>query len=397
MPTTRRQLLMGGAAGLLLGLAPGLAAAGLPGEARLVVVLLRGGMDGLHAVPPVGDPDYARARGGLALPAEAAAPLDGRFGLHPALAPLLPYWQRRELAVVHAVASPYRARSHFDGQDLLESGGTVPHQRSDGWLNRALNVMAAEHNAALAIANGLPLILQGAAPASSWAPSPLPGLAPELVAKVKRLYATDPLLASAFEEGVQAGAMAEEAMSDPANTMAAPPRKGRDFPTLAQAAGKLLAAADGPRVAVLELGGWDTHSGQGLATGRMADALAKLAGGLDALAQALGPAWANTVVVAATEFGRTVAANGTNGSDHGTASACLLLGGRVAGGKVLGAWPGLAPAALHEGRDLKPTTDLRAVLKGVLAEHLGAPRAALDGPIFPDSAAIAPLPGLVRT
>ncbi|HTH15384.1 MAG TPA: DUF1501 domain-containing protein, partial [Magnetospirillum sp.] len=198
-------------------------------------------------------------------------------------------------------------------------------------------------------------------------------------------------------EGVQASAMAEEAMSDPADSMTAePPRKGRDFRTMAQAAGRLLAAPEGPRVAVLELGGWDTHVGQGLATGRMAETLGKLAAGLDALAQALGPAWRNTIVVTLTEFGRTVAANGTNGTDHGTASLSLLLGGKVAGGRVLTDWPGLSPAALHEGRDLKPTTDVRAVLKGVLADHLGASKAALDSAVFPDSGAVAAMRGMVR-
>ncbi|HTH17363.1 MAG TPA: hypothetical protein VL974_11970, partial [Magnetospirillum sp.] len=160
MPS-RRQVLISGAAGMLVGLAPGLSAAALPGEARLVVVLLRGGMDGLHAVPPVGDPAYARARGAMALEREMVLPLDNTYAFHPALAPLLPYWRKGELAVVHAVASPYRARSHFDGQDLLESGGARPHQKNDGWLNRALTALSAGRNTGLAVANGLPLILQG--------------------------------------------------------------------------------------------------------------------------------------------------------------------------------------------------------------------------------------------
>ena len=395
MPS-RRQMLMGSGAGLLAALLPGVGFAALPGERRLVVVILRGGMDGLHAVAPVGDADYARARGAMALSPDQVIRLDGSFALHPALAPLVAYWLRRELAIVHAVASPYRERSHFDAQDLLEGGGTSPHQLSDGWLNRALVAAGAGKGTALAVAQDLPLILRGTAPAASWAPSPLPGLASGLIEKISALYAGDPALAAAFEEAVQASAMAEAVMAEDDEAAMAPARpKGQDFPALAQAAGRLLAAADGPRVAVLQLGGWDTHVGQGLDKGRLAEALGKLAGGLDGMALALGPAWRDTVVVAVSEFGRTVAANGTGGTDHGTGGLALLMGGRVAGGRVVGPWPGLAAAQLHQGRDLRPTTDLRAVLKGVLGDHLGIARTALDGAIFPDSGAIAPVGGLI--
>jgi len=363
-------------------LSPAISFAALPGGRRLVVVVLRGGMDGLHAVAPVGDPDYARARGAMALAPSDLVGLDATFALHPALAPLLPYWQKRELAIVHAVASPYRERSHFDAQDMLEGGGIRPHDHADGWLNRTLAAAGAGKGAALAVAQGLPLILRGAAPASSWAPSPLPGLPPALIDKVAALYAGDAVLAGAFEEAVQSSAMADAVMAEDDGPM--------------MAAGRLLAAGDGPRVAVLELGGWDTHVGQGLAKGRLAEALAKLAGGLNALAVALGPVWRDTVVVAVSEFGRTVAANGTGGTDHGTGGVALLLGGKVAGGRVLGRWPGLSAAALYQGRDLAPTTDLRAVFKGVLRDHLGIAPTALDGTIFPDSGAIAPLGGLVN-
>lgn len=390
----RRSFLAGLGAGVAAGLVPGLAVAALPGQRRLVVLLLRGGMDGLHAVPAIGDADYAQARGTLALPKDDLLPLDGLFALHPALAPLLPYWQAGELALVHAVASPYRDRSHFDAQDLLEGGGPRPHDHNDGWLNRALAAAGANRGMALAVAQGLPLILRGPAPASSWAPSPLPGLPSALVEKVAALYAGDSVLATAFEEGVQASVMASDAMAD--ELVGGPRGKAHDFPALAHAAGHLLAAAEGPRVAVLELGGWDTHTGQGLIQGRMADTLAKLAGGLDALAKALGPAWRDTVVVAVSEFGRTVAANGTGGSDHGTAGLALVMGGSVAGGSVLGPWPGLGRAALHQGRDLRPATDLRAVLKAVLRDHLGIGTAALEATVFPQSAGVAPLARLIR-
>ncbi|WP_068428873.1 DUF1501 domain-containing protein [Magnetospirillum sp. XM-1] len=373
------------------GIIPG-ALAAPPGDRRLVVVVLRGGMDGLHAVPPLGDPDYASARGGLALdPGGGAIRLDSTFALHPALAPLQPLWQDRELAVVHAVASPYRERSHFDGQDVLESGGIRPHALNDGWLNRA--VAAKGNPSALAVGQAVPLLLRGAAKVASWAPSPLPGLPQSRVAALRALYDGDPLLAMAFEEGMQMEAFADSALTAEPE-MAGNKRKGASaFPALAGAAGSLMAAAEGPRLMVMELGGWDTHSGQ---LGRMSQPLGQLAEGINALARALGPAWKTTLVVAVSEFGRTVAENGTGGSDHGTGGAMILAGGAVAGAKVFADWPGLARARLHQGRDLRPTLDGRAVFKTILRDHLGVPSKALDGTIFPDSAGVRPVEGLVR-
>ncbi|WP_206072584.1 DUF1501 domain-containing protein [Magnetospirillum sp. ME-1] len=389
MHLSRRAFLGASAA---FGFIPG-ALAAQSGDRRLVVVVLRGGMDGLHAVPPLGDPAYASARGGLALDSgSGAVRLDSTFALHPALAPLQPLWQARELAVVHAVASPYRERSHFDGQDVLESGAIRPHALNDGWLNRA--VAARGNPPALAVGQTVPLLLRGAAKVSSWAPSPLPGLPQSRIAALRALYDGDPLLATAFEEGVQMEAFADSALAmEP--EMAGGKRKGASaFPALAAAAGSLMAAADGPRLMVMDLGGWDTHSGQ---LGRMNQPLGQLAEGINALARALGPAWKTTVVVAASEFGRTVAENGTGGSDHGTGGAMILAGGAVAGGKVFTDWPGLAKAQLHQGRDLRPTLDARAVFKAILRDHLGVAARALDGTIFPDSAGVRPVEGLVRT
>lgn len=389
MPLSRRAFL---AAAAVLGWSPPLLAA-QPSPRRLVVIVLRGGMDGLHAVPPLGDSAYEPARRGLALADSAQAPrLDGLFALHPALAPLLPLWRAGELAAVHAVASPYRERSHFDAQDMLESGATRPHLLSDGWLNRAARLLGSP--SALAVGQALPLLLRGPAAAASWAPSPLPGLPPALQARLREMYAGDRLLAGAFEEGVQMEAFAAEAMvAGGDETMAAGRKASTAFPTLAGLAGGLMAAADGPRLVVLELGGWDTHSGQ---MGRMAAPLGRLAEGILTLSRALGPAWTETVVVAASEFGRTVAANGTGGSDHGTGGAVLLAGGALAGGRVIADWPGLGPAELHQGRDLRPTTDLRAVFKGLLRDHLSLPAKALGDTVFPDSAALRPLDGLIR-
>lgn len=389
---SRRHFLAGVAGGSLALAAPGLALAALPGDRRFVFVVLRGAMDGLHAVPPVGDRDYAAARGGLALDRSQTIGLDGFYGLHPALAALEPFYRNGELLGVHAAASPYRERSHFDGQDMLEAGGTAPHQLRDGWVNRALQSLHADRSAGLAVSQGVPLALRGGVPVTSWSPSPLPGLAPDTVERIKLLYARDPAFAMAFEEGVQGENFAAETLGDDA--MKGKPA-GR-FATLAEATGKLLAAPTGPRVAVMEALGWDTHVGQGLEKGRMADALAQLGNGVAAMAKAMGPAWHDTIVVAASEFGRTVAMNGTNGSDHGTATAVLIAGGAVKGGRVLARWPGLARDRLYQGRDLMPTTDLRAVLKGLLRDHLRVPETALAQAVFPGSAGVPPMGGLVR-
>lgn len=381
-------------------LLPGVGFASAPGSRRLVVIVQRGGMDGLHAVPPVADPGYALARGALALDPKSCVELGNGFALHPSLQPLHAFWERQELAVLHAVASPYRERSHFDAQDVLETGTTRPHERKDGWLNQMILALDGKKGDAIAVSKGMPLILRGEGPASSWAPSPLPGLPPELVEKMAALYALDPTLAYAFEEGVQADATAEAAIAravDMGGPDQAPKKGASDFASLARAAGQLLAAPDGPRIATLDLSGWDTHQGQGLDKGRMADALNRLAAGLIALEQGLGQeAWSETVVVAMSEFGRTVEVNGTGGTDHGTGGVALLLGGAVAGGRVIVDWPGLAAAQRHENRDLRPTADLRSVLKGVLSDHMEVSKAALDGSIFPGSEVVLPMADLVR-
>lgn len=389
----RRFLAMTGAALM----APRLSFAATPEDRRLVFIVLRGGMDGLAAVPPLGDADYTATRGGLALlsqGAEASAlKLDGFFGLHKALAPLHGLYQKGELALVHAVASPYRERSHFDGQDLLESGGAKPHAVNDGWLNRALGAMSGGKPPAMAVSQGISLALRGAVPVTSWAPSPLAGMAPELARKLVALYARDSLFASALDEGLQAEHFVTETLGEDRPAMR---KRGGNFPKLAEAAGKLMAAEGGPGVVLLECGGWDTHTHQGTGNGRMAQPLTELGQGIAALAQASGPVWARTVVMAVSEFGRTAAPNGTGGTDHGTAGAMLLAGGAVTGGKVLARWPGLAKDKLHQGRDLAPTTDLRAVFKAVLKDHFGLSSDALNRTVFPDSEPVRPQENLIR-
>jgi uncharacterized protein (DUF1501 family) len=401
MPMLRRRdlvhLLAGTGAFAVLGL-PGAVFAAAPGDRRLVVVVLRGALDGLAAVAPLADPYYARKRGALALDPPGAAngclALDTTFALHPALAPLHPYWQQGELAFVHAAGNGYRTRSHFDAQDLMESGLSAKTRMSDGWLNRALALMpVGDRRLGLAVGDAVPLILRGKVLVASWEPpGGLHEASPDFLAALTPLYQHDALLGPALAEGLKAQNFSASVLGD--DMQGGGGFGPRSFAPRAEAAGKLLAAEAGPRIAVLEMGGWDTHVNQGAASGRLAQNLAGYAEGLDALARALGPAWKQTALVAVTEFGRTVAVNGNNGTDHGTASVLLLMGGAIKGGRLHGDWPGLAQ--LQDDRDLRVATDSRRVMKALLRDHLGLEQAAIDRKVFPDTPGLKPLDGLVR-
>lgn len=351
---------------------------------RFVFLILRGGMDGLMAVPAPGDPAFAPARAALAAAAEPWLPLPGPFALHPLLAASHGLFQRGELAIVHAVGLPYRERSHFDAQQVLESGGSRPYELSTGWLGRALQ---ASGHRGVGLSTAVPLALRGAAAVDTWAPSTLPEPAPDLVARLAQMYAADPALATAL-------ARARGLRDDPGlrDTMAmASPGGGRQAAVaLAGKAAEFLRAEGGPGVAVMEMGGWDSHTNQGAPQGAAANNLRTLDATLAALRDGLtaGGVWSRTVVLVATEFGREVAVNGNGGTDHGSGGAALVLGGAVRGGRVLTDWPGLAPKERHEGRDLRITTDLRSVLRPLLAEHLRVPRSALDRDVLPGSAAL---------
>jgi uncharacterized protein (DUF1501 family) len=401
----RREMLKltaaGGAAFSVLGW-PGAVFAAGPGERRLVLVLLRGAMDGLAAVPPLADAQYREKRGALALPMPGenggCLALDQGFALHPALAPLYPYWQKGELLFVQASGNGYRTRSHFDAQDLMESGLSAKHGMSDGWLNRALGVLPqGKKRLGLAVGGAVPLILRGKVAVASWEPpGGLRDASPEFIAALAPLYRQDVLLGPALASGLKAQHFSESVLGD---TMADGMQGGRGFgpkafAPLAEAAGKLLAAPDGPRIAELEMLGWDTHVNQGAVEGRLAQNFAGYAEGLAALAAALGEAWRHTVLVAVTEFGRTVAVNGNNGTDHGTASVLLVMGGAIKGGRIAGDWPGLSQ--LQDDRDLRVATDSRSVMKGILRDHLGLDRRDLDRKVFPDVPDLKPFDGLVR-
>jgi uncharacterized protein (DUF1501 family) len=374
---------------------PRFAFANGPTDKRFVVIILRGAMDGLTAAPAYGDPAYERARNGIATPrpgeAGGALALDSTFGLHPALAGLHARYAKKELIVFQAIASPYRDRSHFDGQNLLENGSTQPYGLPDGWLNRSLNglpdnLRTGRANLGIAIAPVMPLMMRGPASATSWSPSILPGPNADLLARLGALYAkTDPKLATALAGAVDANAAAGSGSG----------KGGEAFVSLMTAAAKFMADPNGPCAAVVESTGWDTHTNQvGGAYGVLPRNLATLDKGLEAMATGLGPKWSSTAVVVVTEFGRTVAMNGTAGTDHGTGTAAFLVGGAVSGGRVIADWPGLEPGKLYQGRDLRPTADVRSLLKASLVEHLGADPAYVERIVFPGSAEAPVMRGL---
>lgn len=374
-------------------------AAAATGDARLVVVVLRGALDGLAAAPPVGDPHYARARGAMAVSAaDGVIPLDDLFALHPALSFMGEQWQQRQLALLHAVATPYRERSHFDAQDVLESGHARPHAAQSGWLNRALAGLPRTpgrpmpRQAGVALASGVPLLMRGPAEVASWSPSRLPQLSEDTLERLADLYAGDDLLSRRLADATAAQALAGEGGADMTGRRTGAPAQ---LAQAARTAAGFLLRADGPRVAVLETTGWDTHANQGEAQGALAARLTALDAGLRTLQQELGAAWPHTAVLVVTEFGRTVAFNGTRGTDHGTGSAAFLVGGAVRG-QVVSDWPGLSPGALYQGRDLAPTLDLRDIQAALLQQHLHIDPGFIAREVFPGHAVRKGLPMLVK-
>lgn len=403
----RRQALLFGATFASWAFAPKiLSAAGAP-DRRLLFVNLTGALDGLAALAPAGDPAYEAIREGLSLDKDGGAAgiaVDNFFVLNPNMPELGKLLKAGHAIVCHAVASPYRGRSHFDGQDVLESGQPVPGLTRTGWLNRLIALLPAgepvRSSDALALGSSVPLILRGPQPVVSWMPAGFPEVSSDTRMRVMDLYThTDPELANLMAEALKLeAATGNEATMTAAleNAMDAELKGAvRQFAEIATAAGKLLAKPEGPRVAALTYNGWDTHRSQGQVDGRLGKLLQALDGAIGALHRQLEPVWKDTVIVVATEFGRTVRINGTLGTDHGTGTIAILLGGGLKGGRVLADWPGLAEAALFEGRDLKPTTDLRAVLKGVLTEHWDIGEQALADTVFPDSGSVRPVPGLL--
>lgn len=362
---------------------------------KLVVVICRGGMDGLSVAPPVGDPDYAALRGAIAVPADKALKLDGVFALNPALPTVHRLALAGQARIAPAIASPDRARSHFEAQDVLESGAAKVYGVNSGFLNRTLANLAPRRKiAGLSVGATAPLILRGKAPAGSWSPGAEANDLPRLPALLTDLYAGDTMLSKALAQGLDTEAMAAQAKMEPGQMGGG--AYGRAGVAAARKLGTTLAGfmtqPGGPQIAALSLDGFDTHANL---TNALTPRLAGLDAVLDGLSSGLGSEWSNTIVVCATEFGRTARVNGTGGADHGTGSTALVLGGGLKTGGIIGDWPTLKAQALFENRDLAPTLDMRGLFKGVLADHLGVERAALEADIFPDSATAAPVLGLV--
>jgi uncharacterized protein (DUF1501 family) len=391
---TRRLALLGLVTTVSLGRTT-LALASAPTDKRLVVVILRGALDGMSAVVPYGDPALTGLRGEIVPPApnqpNGLLDLGGFYGLHPALAGLHVMFQANEALLVHAVAANYRVRSHFEAQDYLESG--ADHRMTSGWLNRVVAELPATkierpEGEALAVGVSVPLLLRGPAVVANWAPHGFSQPAPDLYATIAALNQHDPVTGPAIAEGLRARGFSASVMTGDDE-----PKERYAFPTLARSAGEMLRAPNGPRIAALEVGGWDTHTAQ---VNRLTGPLKQLDAGLVALKTALGPAWAETAVLVMTEFGRTARVNGTKGTDHGTGTVAFVVGGAVEGGRIEATWPGLGTGQLFENRDLAPTTDLRAVAKGILAAHLGLDAGEL-GRIFPGSEGTGTMARLIRT
>jgi uncharacterized protein (DUF1501 family) len=428
---SRRQALVGalgfGLSIEFLGRKAFAAADGSVAGRKLIVFVCRGGMDGLSVSPPVGDPNYAGLRGAIAIPGfdkpGGALKLDDIFGLHPSLASVHALALKGEARIAPSVATPDRARSHFEAQDVLENGANAAYGTDSGWLNRSLAAMGPGKVKAISIGATAPLILRGPTEAASWSPGPGAGKDPRLPAILADLYAHDPMLSRALASGLSTEAMAKVATADAKAALARPgvmapaPASAGDGMAQASAGGDAYRATlrqglpvarqigatlagfmiqpGGPQVAAVSLDGFDTHANQGSSQGQLATRLAYLDASLDGLAEGLGPAWKDTVVVVVTEFGRTAHVNGTGGTDHGTASTALLLGGALKKGGIVGDWPTLSPAKLFENRDTAPTLDMRGLFKGILTDHLGVDRRSLDTTIFPDSAGVAPATGIV--
>ena len=434
--TPSRRQALAGALGLgvsieFLGRKAFAAADGAAAARKLIVVICRGGMDGLSVAPPVGDPNYAGLRGPIAIPAfgapGGALKLDGTFGLHPSLVSVHQLALQGEARIAPAIATPDRERSHFEAQDVLENGQTTPYATDSGWLNRALQAMGPGKVKAMSVGATAPLVLRGPVEAASWSPGPGAGADPRLPTILADLYAHDPMLSRALASGLATEAEAKLARHDAASALTAISAGPADTMAGIAAPGAMDAQADaggaalrpvlrqglpvarqlgatlagfmiqpaGPQVAAVSIDGFDTHANQGAGQGQLATRLAYLDAMLDGVAKGMGAGWKDTAVVVVTEFGRTARVNGTGGTDHGTASTALLLGGALRKGGLVGDWPTLAQARLFEDRDTAPTLDMRALFKGLLAGQFGVDRRALDNVVFPDSAGVAPTANLV--
>ncbi len=382
----RREFVMGlSAAGLLSGFSKLSLAAPGTGN-RMLVLMLRGAMDGMDALRPIGDSKFSALRSAITDHADIGFKISSEYALHPSLTYANTLFQKKQLLPIVAVAPPYRLRSHFDAQDCLENGTDKPGGARDGWLDRCVRAMPGSEG--LALAAVMPLIFRGGGKVTNWSP-PLRQAADDgLLQRLQTLYANDEVLSENFAKALQGeqGGMADS------NGMNHAARGAGQLTSMMTSAGGFMSKANGPRIAFVEDTGWDSHRGQAAQLKRK---LAELDAGLKAFNNAATSIWSQTVVMIVTEFGRTAALNGTAGTDHGTGGVMFLSGGAMSGGRVMGQWPGLAANELHEGRDLRTTTDMRSVFKSIAAKHLNIAESAIENQIFPNSKNIRMLDGLI--
>jgi uncharacterized protein (DUF1501 family) len=390
MRPSRRGFLLGSATSLTLG-GTSLQVRAAATDRRFVLIFLRGAMDGLDVVAPYGDANLRTWRQSLVLPEpgqpSGLADLGGFWGLHPSLRTMHALYKANELLPIQAVAGPNRSRSHFEAQDMMEIGAAT--RMTSGWLNRISALLPENPNCDVAFSVGsmAPLILHGPTPATTWDPfHARPKVSVGFYDNIVAMHANDARSGPEVADGLRERRYIDRVAAGTSYEGISP-----GFPRLARAAAAMLSAPDGPRLAELELDGWDTHTAQ---KPRLAESLGRLDEGIAVLRAGLAEVWAKTAILVVTEFGRTVRVNGTSGTDHGTGTVAFLMGGGVAGGRVLADWPGLARGQLFEDRDLQPTLDIRAVTKGLLGPHFGLSAADL-ATVFPDSEHVAPKAGLI--
>ena len=370
MSLSRRTALLGMAGAASLPLLPVSLAQGLEGR-KFIFIILRGAMDGLATLVP-DDGEMRNLRRQIQPPQSDLIDLNNGFRLHPSLSGVGDLYRSGDVAFVHAASTSFRARSHFDAQDFLETlaGGTYTQ---GGWLNRAVGAVNGQ---GLGVGYTLPLALTGPAQATNWAPSAFRPASHDLLDRLAMMYEAEPGLFDALETGREMAVGSDMSMSRGRG-------RNRQFSATLKALGELMAQDGGANIGMASLDGWDTHANQ---VGRLTTLLNGMDDGLVALKSALGPVWQQTAIVMCSEFGRTAAENGSRGTDHGTGGLVILAGGAISGGKIHGDWPGLQSSALYEGRDLAPANDISAIMKGVLRDHLGIDRASLDNTLFPSSA-----------
>jgi uncharacterized protein (DUF1501 family) len=348
-------------------------------QRHLIVIFMRGAVDGLSIVAPYGEPNYYHLRPTIAIPApgqnEGLVNLDGFFGLHPSLAGLMPLWQNRNLAFIQASGSPSETRSHFEAQDIMETAMLNSALAKEGWMNSLAQILPDNHDPARALSfgNTLPKIFQGKYDVTTVPAELRPlgnmGENPQVEAAFGQLYGTHPELGGLYKQAVdaRAGMMQDLQKEMQASAQGAPAVDG--FTKQTTQAAEIIRGNPNIQLMFMDVGGWDTHVNQGNAKGQLANKLQKFGEGLAALAANLGPSWNDTTVLIVSEFGRTVAENGNAGTDHGHGNVAWIMGGRVNGGKVWSRWPGLDESRLHEGRDLAVTTDFRSIIGAVVAEQ----------------------------